>query len=164
MYSSQKIKVQNLSRISLNYQIQIPKKYREELYLDPEQGQIKPNETIFLDCSFVPYSKKQYKIKVPLVAKEIIDPNQSIIGYYLPGSGDPEKKLSGREPKVVEYNFEILGAGGDGSLDIQSRSKQDFIDFDIVKVHFNKKEYATLHNHSNPRTLQTPLYSEDSSN
>lgn len=41
--------------------------------------------------------------------------------------------------------FEIFGAGGDGSLNIEPK----LIDFQIVKVNFNKKVFATLHNHSN---------------
>ena len=36
-------------------------------------GAIRPNETIFVECSFVPYKKKDYKIKVPIKAKEILD-------------------------------------------------------------------------------------------
>jgi len=50
-----------------------------------------PNETIFVDCSFIPYYKKEYFTKVSLRAKEIIDPEQDPIGYYLPGSGNPDK-------------------------------------------------------------------------
>ncbi len=34
-------------------------------------GKIKPNETIFLDCSFIPYKRKEYHIKVPLNAREV---------------------------------------------------------------------------------------------
>lgn len=45
----------------------------------------------------------------------------------------------------MNYNFEIFGAGGDGSLSIEPEK----MDFDIVKVNFNKKKYATLHNYSN---------------
>ena len=53
-----------------------------------------------------------------------------------------------REGKIVDYTFDVHGAGGDGSLEIESRSKEKCINFDIVKVNFNKKEYATLHNFS----------------
>lgn len=47
-----------------------------------------------------------------------MDPNQSLIGYFIPGSGNSDKLSQKREPKIVEHHFEILGAGGDGSLDI----------------------------------------------
>lgn len=38
-------------------------------------GNIKPNETIFLDCSFIPYKKKEYHVKVLLIVKEVLDPS-----------------------------------------------------------------------------------------
>ena len=41
--------------------------------------------------------------------------------------------------------MEIFGAGGDGSLYIEP----SIIDFDVEKVNFNNKKYATLHNFSN---------------
>lgn len=44
----------------------------------------------------------------------------------------------------VAYNFEIFGAGGDGSLSITPEQLQ----FDVVKVNFRDKKYATLHNYS----------------
>ena len=50
-----------------------------------------------------------------------------------------------REKKDKEYFFEIFGAGSDGQLSIEPA----VINFDIVKVNFNKKVYATLHNYSN---------------
>lgn len=70
--SRQKVKVENLSRVALEYTIQVPEKYSQELYLEPQIGKIQPNEHIFLDCSFIPYKKKNYKIKVSLTAKEIM--------------------------------------------------------------------------------------------
>lgn len=68
-----------------------------------------------------------------------------MIGYHHPGSGNEFNKLSTKEPMSINYTFEIFGAGGDGSLNIEPK----IIDFGIVKVNFNKKVYATLHNHSN---------------
>jgi hypothetical protein len=63
----------------------------------------------------------------------------------LPGSGDPDKPLQMREPMEVSYNFEVHGAGGDGSLTITPEE----LHFDVVKVNFTDKKYATLHNYSN---------------
>ncbi len=116
--------MQNLSRIALHYSVQVPNKYHEELYLEPPIGHIKPNETLFLDCSFVPYKKKNYHIKVPLIARELIDANQNLAGYHLPGSANPENPLKPREPKEVHYLFEVFGQGGDGSLEIEARDKK----------------------------------------
>lgn len=45
----------------------------------------------------------------------------------------------------ANYNFEIIGAGGDGSLKITP----ELIDFGIVKVNFNEKFYFVLENFSN---------------
>ena len=59
-----------------------------------------------------------------------------------------------REPLTINYMFEVFGAGGDGSLNIEPK----LIDFEIVKVNFNLKvsyihiirqRFATLHNLSN---------------
>jgi hypothetical protein len=93
VYSRQKVKVNNLSRIPLKFTIDIPEKYSEELYLKFQSEFINPNESIFLDCSFIPYKKKDYKIKIPLIAEEIIDPNQNLIGYHIPGSGNLDNPL-----------------------------------------------------------------------
>ena len=83
-------------------------------------------------------------MKISLIAKEIVDKNKSLIGYHLPGSGNEEDPLPQRKPEQLVYNLEIFGKGGDGSLSIEP----EFIDFDIVKVNFNKKVYATLYNKS----------------
>jgi len=45
----------------------------------------------------------------------------------------------------MEYWFEIFGAGSDGHL----RLNVNKIDFNIIKVNFNTKKYATLINDSN---------------
>lgn len=43
---------------------------------------------------------------------------------------------------MIEYPLEIIGAGSDGSLQITP----SVINFEIVKVNFNKKVYCTLEN------------------
>ncbi|EGR30025.1 hypothetical protein IMG5_144000 [Ichthyophthirius multifiliis] len=145
VYSRQKVKIDNLSRITLEYKIYVPPKYSQELYLEPSEGKIKPNEHIFIDCSFIPYKKKNYRIKVPIQILEILDFSQNLIGYHLPNSGNPQYPLKMRNPMEVSYNFEVFGAGGDGSLSIQPEK----MEFDVVKVGFTDKKYATLHNFSN---------------
>lgn len=66
-----------------------------------------------------------------------------LVGFYLPGSGNPQMPLlSQREKQIKRYTLEIFGQGGDGAL----RLNPSLIDFNIVKVGFNSKIYATLEN------------------
>ncbi|KAM3137891.1 hypothetical protein pb186bvf_009972 [Paramecium bursaria] len=146
VYSRQKITVHNQSRVLMQYQVQIPEKYSNELYIEPANGQIRPNETLHLDCQFIPYKKnKEYRIKVPLLAQEILSPTQSLIGYHIPGSGHPDHPIESRQPTELQYLFEIFGAGSDGFLKLSQKK----LDFGIIKVNFNDKQYATLINESN---------------
>eukprot|EP00828_Plagiopyla_frontata_P018328 TRINITY_DN2353_c0_g1_i13.p1 TRINITY_DN2353_c0_g1~~TRINITY_DN2353_c0_g1_i13.p1 ORF type:complete len:916 (-),score=111.90 TRINITY_DN2353_c0_g1_i13:56-2803(-) len=144
VYSQRKLKVHNTSRIPVQFTINIPEKYSQELFLDPKQMILLPNEIKPVDCKFLPYRKKKYKMTVPCQASELHDPSQDLIGYFLPGSGGrlQQQQLEQKELKSVDYNFTIFGAGGDGCL----RLSPELIDFGIVKVNFNKKIYATLEN------------------
>jgi hypothetical protein len=60
--------------VYLEYDVSVPSKYETELYLEPSSGKIKPNETIYLDCSFIPYKRKEYHVKIPITAREVLDP------------------------------------------------------------------------------------------
>ena len=142
VYSRQKLKIKNLARIPIEYTIEVPDKYEDEVYLEPKTSKLKPNEHMLLDCSFIPYKKKNYLIHIPLKIYNILDPEQDLVGFHLPGSG---KNPIPREKTIVNYQFEIIGAGGDGALDINPQE----IDFGIVKVNFNKKVYFVLENFSN---------------
>ena len=142
VYSRQKIKIKNLARIPIEYSIEVPAKYEDEVYLEPKNSKLKPNEATMLDCSFIPYKKKNYTINIPMKVYNIIDPEQNPVGFHLPGSGHNPVPL---EKNVVDYKFEIIGAGGDGALSITPLE----IDFGIVKVNFNKKVYFVLENFSN---------------
>ena len=68
------------------YNIEIPKKYENEIYFEPKTTKLKPNESILLDCSFIPFKKKQYKINVPITVSDINDANQGNLflakGFY----------------------------------------------------------------------------------
>lgn len=142
VYSRQKLKMKNLARIPIEYVIEVPNKYQDEVYLEPKTCKLKPNEYMLLDCSFIPYKKKNYLINIPMKVFSILDPEQEIIGFHLPGSGyNPIP----RERSEINYQFQIIGAGGDGALDI----KPEEINFGIVKVNFNKKVYFVLENYSN---------------
>jgi hypothetical protein len=70
---------------------------------------------------------------------------QNLIGYHLPGSGNPENPLKPRVLNEVSEVLQILGEGSDGSLQISP----EVLNFEIVKVGFRKKLYATLQNPSN---------------
>ena len=142
VYSRQKLKIKNLARIPIEYTIDIPTKYEDEVYLEPKTSKLKPNEYMLLDCSFIPYKKKTYQIHIPMRVYNILDPEQDLVGFHLPGSG---KNPIPREKIIVDYQFEIIGAGGDGALSITPLE----IDFGIVKVNFNKKVYFILENFSN---------------
>ncbi|CAD8141208.1 unnamed protein product [Paramecium octaurelia] len=146
VYSRQKITVHNESRVPMSYSIDVPEKYQNELYIEPPSGQIKPNEVLHLDCQFIPYKKKkEYRIKVPMTATEILADNQNLIGYHIPGSGNQDFPLEQRKPIELSYQFEIFGQGTDGELELNVKQ----IDFNIIKVNFNTKKYATLINNSN---------------
>ncbi len=71
--SKQYFNIQNKSRILLNYEISIPKKFNEEVYLEPKSNTLKPNENARLLCSFIPYKKRAYHIKIPIVAYSVCD-------------------------------------------------------------------------------------------
>ncbi|CAK79907.1 unnamed protein product, partial (macronuclear) [Paramecium tetraurelia] len=136
----------NESRVPMSYSIDVPEKYQNELYIEPPSGQIKPNEVLHLDCQFIPYKKKkEYRIKVPMTATEILADNQNLIGYHIPGSGNQDFPLEQRKPIELSYQFEIFGQGTDGELELNVKQ----IDFNIIKVNFNTKKYATLINNSN---------------
>ena len=74
------------------------------------------------------------------------------VGYHIPGSGNEKNSESlKRIRNEIDYKFEIIGAGGDGSLNITTTTPEtpDEINFGIVKVNFNKKQYFILENFSN---------------
>jgi len=139
--SKQKVKIHNVSRVPLEYRIDIPKKYDNELYLEPPTSILKPNEIKYLLSSFVPYRKKDYKISVPIKVLNVIDPLQSMIGFHIPGSGTnaplPEKH-------ETTYKMHVFGVGGDGPLDISPGQ----LDFGIVKVNFSKRLSFVIENRS----------------
>jgi hypothetical protein len=49
----------------------VPDKYEQEIYIEPGIGVMRPNENQHLSFTFIPYRKKDYKIKVPVVFREI---------------------------------------------------------------------------------------------
>lgn len=110
--SRRTVRVKNMSRLQASCESKIPEKYREEVYIDPPFKILQPLETTLLEVAFVPYHKKKYKIKVPLIVEEVLDREQELAGYWKPGSIN----LPATEPAKTEYLVEILGSGGDGCL------------------------------------------------
>ncbi|KAL4441714.1 hypothetical protein ABPG74_008711 [Tetrahymena malaccensis] len=150
VYSKQKMKVENRSKINLEFDIVIPDKYKEVLHFEPQSGVMKPNEHINITCGFVPYQKKNYKIKPIFKAKERIDLTQSMVGYFLPGSGSSEQQQIQQEDEIqslkqIEKQLEVVARGADGSIAI----KPEFIDYGIVKVNFQQRMTAQIRNDSN---------------
>ena len=139
--SKQKVKIHNTSRVPLEYRIDVPKKYENELYLEPSTSILKPNEIKYLLSSFIPYRKKTYKISVPIHVFNVVDPLQSLVGYYLPGSG---KNVPVPARFETEYKLSVTGVGGDGSLSIAPKE----LDFGIVKVNFSKRLSFVIENFS----------------
>lgn len=64
----------------------MPSKYSHELVFDPSSGLMRQNEHLYINCSFAPYAKKNYKIKPIFKAREVLDLSQSMVGYFLPGN------------------------------------------------------------------------------
>ena len=97
-------------------------------------------------CSFIPYKKRAYHIKIPVVAYSLCDESQNLIGFHEPGSGKGGQQIKFPRDKIQnKYKIELFGAGGDGSLNLTPEK----LDFDIVKVNFSCKKTVTLHNYSN---------------
>ena len=123
--SRQKVKIQNVSVIPVELEVQLPKKYVEEILVNPRSLKLKPNETTHLDLTFTPLHKKQYKFTVPIHVTNIIDPNQDLVGYHKPGSGNKEladlNVSNTIERKTNVFKMEIIGAGGDGSLNMEPK-------------------------------------------
>lgn len=149
VFSKQTMRITNNSKIDLAYEITVPEKYKEELFFEPASGLIKQNENLAISCGFVPYTKKPYKIKPIFKARELLDLTQSMIGYFLPGSGNEDiieqtKLAESSNVKSIEKQLTVIGKGGDGSISI----KPELVDFGIVKVNFSDRITAQLFNDS----------------
>ena len=140
--SRQNFMIHNRARIPVEYNFNIPQKYENELYLEPNNGMLKPNEMTYLKCSFIPYRKKNYKITCPVTIRDVLNPQQMLVGFFEPGSGSNPAPRTRQEAK---YKIEVFGVGGDGSLSLEP----SVLDFGIVKVDFSNKKTVTLENFSN---------------
>jgi hypothetical protein len=105
-----------------------------------------PNEETKVTCTFTPLKKKEYILSVPIYAQNLYDHLKEIVGFYNPGSGlmrtsgvkSLQNKTMSKDPTVVRYDIEIIGAG----------SPKD-IDFGTITVGFAKTMQVTVVNKSN---------------
>lgn len=144
--SKQKIGMLNSSHIALDFEIDVPDRYREELTAEPKMGSMYPHEKTFIDFSFTPLQEKEYRFNVPIRVRKIIDQSQdaNYIGYYMPSSA----KLMHRVKQDLQekiYYVTIYGSGGQGRIDMNPKK----LDFDTVSVGFSAVKSFTLSNISN---------------
>jgi hypothetical protein len=90
---------------------------------------------------------------VPIYAQNLYDHLKEIVGFYNPGSGlmrtsgvkSLQNKTLSKDPAVVRYDIEIIGAGSDGVLTLSPKD----IDFGTITVGFAKTMQVTVVNKSN---------------
>jgi len=70
------------------------------VYLEPKTATLKPNENARLMCSFIPYKKRSYHIKIPIEAYSICDETHNLIGFHLPGSGKGGQQIKYPREKI----------------------------------------------------------------
>lgn len=121
VFSKQKVSFHNKSRVSLQYNIKVPRKFEEEVFFDPFTALLKPNQTSHVLCSMIPLKKKKYRVKIPI-----------------------EFWGNDTQGEIEQSQVEIFGEGGDGSLSILPKR----VDFGIVKANFQKTTKITIQNHS----------------
>ncbi len=77
--------VQNVSRVPLEFKVEIPAKYQEEITVDPDRGTLSMNQLSHLLVSFSPKKAKDYAIPLTLTYQSTPiqgTPYQSIYNYF----------------------------------------------------------------------------------
>jgi hypothetical protein len=130
----------------------VPEKYRTEIFFEPAKSFLMPNEETKVTCTFTPLKKKEYILSVPIYAQNLYDHLKEIVGFYNPGSGlmrTSNKSITNKsltkDPAVVRYDIEIIGAGSDGVLTLSPKD----LDFGTITVGFAKTMQVTVVNKSN---------------
>lgn len=144
--SKQKIGILNSSHIPIDYNIEIPEKYRDELVVEPISGTMYPHEKIYVEFTFNAIKLQSYRFNVPIRIKRVIDMAQdaNYIGYFNPGSGEQMHNLR-QDPLEKLYHITIHGSGGTGMVDMNPKA----INFNTVSVGFSSVRTFTLSNVSN---------------
>lgn len=144
--SKQKIGILNSSHIPIDYNIEIPEKYRDELVVEPISGTMYPHEKIYVEFTFNAIKLQSYRFNVPIRIKRVIDMAQdaNYIGYFNPGSGEQMHNLR-QDPLEKLYHITIHGSGCTGMVDMNPKA----INFNTVSVGFSSVRTFTLSNVSN---------------
>lgn len=144
--SKQKVGVLNSSHVSIDFNIEIPEKHRDELTVEPFSGTMYPHEKIFAEFTFTPLHEKDYRFNVPIRIKRVIDMAQdaNFVGYFNPGSGKYMHNLR-QDPLEKMYMITVIGTGGTGMVQMNPKN----IDFKTVSVGFADLKSFTLSNVSN---------------
>ena len=141
--SKQRLSVKNESRIPLDIEWKVPEKYKAAIIFEPQRMALKPNEEVKIGATFTPLKRKEYLISVPLYALNMYDHAKDSIGFYNPGSG-VQKALQNVQKDIQRYDFEIVGAGSDGFVQIEPKH----IDFGTITVGFAKTLSIQIKNKS----------------
>jgi hypothetical protein len=71
--SKQRIGFINSSRVPIEYYIDIPEKYRQEMEIEPFCGNLHPNEKATTEVSFLPLQEANYKFSIPIRVTKLLD-------------------------------------------------------------------------------------------
>lgn len=142
VFTRQELEIENLSKLPLQFRVDVPDKFADEIYFEPSDGVLQAGENLKLGVCFIPQSKKQYKIKVPLKVLEVSSMVNASIGYWNPGSASETFVQEERPVKEADYLIEIFGEGSDGSLKLEKEE----LNFEVVKVSEQKKLKVKLQN------------------
>lgn len=142
VFTKQDLEVENLSKLPVQFRVEVPEKFSDEVFFEPSDGVLQAGENLKLGVCFIPQSKKQYKVKIPLKVSEVSSMMNAAVGYYNPGSGAENFVAESRPLKEVEYLVELFGEGSDGSLKLEKEE----LDFEVVKVSEQKKLKVKLQN------------------
>jgi hypothetical protein len=87
VFTRQDLEIENLSKLPVQFHVEVPEKFSDEVFFEPSDGVLQAGENLKLGVCFIPQSKKQYKVKIPLKVTEVSSMVNAAIGYYNPGSG-----------------------------------------------------------------------------
>lgn len=94
-----------MSKLPVAYRVEVPDKFSDEIFFEPSDGILQANENLKVNVSFIPQSKKHYRVKIPLKISEVVSSTNPAIGYYNPGSGAENFQNESRPLKEVEYTI-----------------------------------------------------------
>jgi cilia- and flagella-associated protein 65 len=126
--ASRVFQIQNISKVALDFEWQIPKHFSKMVRICPTFGHLEPNGTMELNCTFSPKTANYYTLKVPC--------------YFAHGAVDEIKSRSSLVITGEGIYGEINASGNDNiTLDhllINTVSEKDFTIFNpsACDIHF----------------------------